>query len=242
MVAQQIKATPLPASAVEPGAARLFARAAKVYGNAKTLSFDYQARVSDGAKGESGSVKWMRPNFYAVTQTAASGATGHAASDGKLMYVTAPKGMVARFALPADRTYLQVLGIDPPMYYFTEFVGGTNPLKTSIHQELVSSIKALPAQNIGGAPCDGLVMQFVTPNPIYEGMARGSIRMWFDRKTGLVARQSWSFALEEAPQIVKTTTTDYTSVKLDAPLGKADFFRPDELAAPLTEMPKPPAE
>ena len=238
--AQDIEVRPVPASAVEPAAARLFERAAQVYGGARSLSFDYQVRVSTGEKAERGSIKWARPSLYSVDQIQANGGKGHAASDGELMYVTSPKGQQARFALPEGRTYLQVLGTDPPLYYFDEFVRGINPLKTSVHDALVASIKALPAQKIDGATCDGLIIQFKTPNPLYDGMASGSIAMWFDHKSGLVKRQNWSFSLEESPETVSTTTTDYTQVKLNPTLKKSDFIRAGELKAPVTEIPQAP--
>ena len=233
-VAAQVGA-PLGQEAIAPQAARLLDRAAKVYGSARSFSFSYTTRVPEQKQPtEKGRVLWMRPAMYSHTLDRGDG-PAHFAIDGQSVRYTTRSRKQGRFLIGKGRTFWQAVPMKPPMYYLASFTAGKSPLQDEIDAEFVRSVGVLESQKIGGATCDGVVIQLRTPNPFYEGMVRGSVRLWFDRATGLTRRQSWSF-LKAGDPGVKTTTTDYLT-KLNPALQAGDFLLKGEKDAPLGEDP-----
>ncbi len=211
------------APAIDPAAARLFERAATVYGNAQTIALDYRVTSSSAAisADESGRIWWRKPKFYAQSWTY-SGGNGHIAADDKQIYFTDVDGKVGRQSWKGEFGFWTSLPWPLP--------GNLEPL---LRGQKVSTngaqLRVLPAQKLEGAWCDGALLDLRKVNG-------DTIRFWFARKTGLLMRESWAVALPESNQIAQVQTR-YFNIRLNPKLERRDFVRAAEETAALSEAP-----
>ena len=207
------------ANAAPANPARLFERAAKVYGEAQTLTLDY--RVTGDTPGvpvaESGRVWWSRPKLYAQSWTY-SGGKGHFAADEKQIYFTDVDGKTGRTPWRGEFGFWTSLPWEMP-----------GNLQALLRGQKISmrgaKLRALPSQKIEGVWCDGALLDLRAVNG-------DTIRFWFARETGLLMRESWAVALPDSDKIAQVQTR-YFNIRLNPKLERRDFVRAEEEAAPF---------
>lgn len=207
------------AAPVDPGAARLFERATRVYGTAKTLSLDYRVTCDAPAlqMEESGRVCW-KPGFYAQEFRYARG-RGHFAADADTVYFTRTDGASGRYAWKSFFGFWNSLPWPVPGH-LAQLLRGQKLLGGA------GRTKVLPAQTIEGVPCDGVWVDL--------GAGQDKFRLWFARRDGTLRRESWLVVLPDIGQTVWVQTR-YSALHIGAPLERADFITPAEVAAPLVD-------
>lgn len=214
-----------PAS-IEPAAARLFERAARVYGDAATLALDYQTSCNypQLVAPERGSIRWRQPDFYAQSFEYSAG-SGHFAADPKAIYFTQIDGQSGRFGWKSKLGFWGFLPWELPGHLQILLRGGAF-FSASMPNLRVS---VLPAQTIDGALCDGVLLD--------ERARNGdSTRFWFERATGVLRRESWSVKLPDCDQFAQVQTR-YFNVRLNPKLERADFVSDAEAVAPMGAAP-----
>ena len=206
--------------------ARLFERAARVYGGAQTLSLDYRVKSSDQnaiALDESGEIWWSQTKLYAQSWTY-SGGRGHVAADDKQIYFTDVDGKSGRRNWSGEFGFWTSLPWPIP--------GNLEPLLRGQKIPMGGApLRALPPQTIEGVLCDGALLDLKQVNG-------DTIRFWFARKTGALVRESWAVRLPESTQIVQVQTR-YFNIRLNPKLQRRDFVRADEESAPQLEPESP---
>ena len=200
--------------------ARLFQRAATIYGAAQSLSLDYRI-TSDNQSAipldESGHILWRKPKLYAQTFRYSAG-VGHIAADDKQIYFTGVDGKTGRQNWSGDFGFWTSLPWPIP--------GNLEPLLRGQKIPLGNAqLRALAPQKLEGVLCDGALLDLTKVNG-------DTIRFWFARKTGLLMRESWAVRLPDSTRIVWVQTR-YFDIRLNPKLERADFVRPDEESAPL---------
>ena len=200
--------------------AKLFERAATIYGNAQSLSLDYRITSNNQAAiplDERGQIRWSKPKLYAQSWTY-SGGRGHVAADDKQIYSTDVDGKTARQNWSGDFGFWSSLPW--PLPGNLEFL--LRGQKISMRGAVT---RPLPSQKIEGVWCDGAMLDLSRVNG-------DTIRFWFARKTGLLVRESWAVRLPDSTRIVQVQTR-YFDIRLNPKLERADFVRPDEESARL---------
>ena len=204
--------------------AQLFERAAKIYGNAQSLSLDYRITSANQTAiplDERGTILWSKPKLYAQSWTY-SGGRGHVAADDKQIYSTDVDGKAARQNWSGDFGFWASLPWPIP--------GSLEQLLRGQKISLRGAVtRPLPSQKIEGILCDGALLDLRRVNG-------DTIRFWFARKTGLLMRESWAVRLPDSTQIVQVQTR-YFHIRLNPKLERRDFVRADEENSPLLEQP-----
>ena len=207
------------APAANSGAARLFERAATIYGEARSLTLDYRVTSNrpDVPAAERGSIAWRKPDFYAQSWTY-SGGSGHVAADAKQIYFTDVNGKTGRTNWKGEFGFWASLPWSLPGN--SEFL--LRGQKISMRGAI---LRALPPQTLEGVPCDGALLDLRAVNG-------DTIRFWFAHKSGLLMRETWAVRLPDSDQIAQVQTR-YFNIRLNPKLKRADFVRPDEERAPV---------
>lgn len=209
---------------VRPAAARLFERAAQVYGGAQTVSLDYQTTSDAPAYPavERGTVVWAKPDLYAQTFVYAAG-SGHFAADADTVYFTRIGGQSGRTPWKSYFGFWNDLPWDVPGH-LADLLRG-RPLFSSAMAGL--QLRVLPARDIEGIWCDGALLDLSKVNG-------DSIRFWFARKSGALRRESWSVKLPDGGGFAHVQTR-YFKVRFNPKLERADFISNAEAQAPLVD-------
>lgn len=207
------------APAINPTAARLFERAATVYGDAQSLSLDYRVTSNNSAlpAAESGRIWWSKPKLYAQIWNYSEG-SGHVAADDKQIYFTDVDGKVGRQNWKSEFGFWTSLPWPLPGNLEFLLRGQKIPLMNA-------SVRPLKSQKLDGVWCDGALLDLSQVNG-------DTIRFWFARQSGLLVRESWAVKLPESNQIAQVQTR-YFHIRLNPKLERGDFVRADEEAAPL---------
>ena len=208
------------APAAKPNPARLFERAATVYGEAQTLALDYRV-TSDTPTvpiAESGRVWWNQPaKLYAQSWTY-SGGTGHFAADDKQIYFTDVDGKSGRNGWSGEFGFWTSLPWETPGNLQLLLRGQKIAMRGA-------KLRALPPQKLEGVLCDGALLDLRAVNG-------DTIRFWFARQSGLLMRESWAVRLPDSDQIAQVQTR-YFNIRLNPKLERRDFVRETEEAAPV---------
>ena len=212
-----------PASGAAPAInpAKLFERAAKVYGAARSLTLDYRVTSDSSAVpvAESGRIWWSQPKLYAQSWTYAAG-SGHVAADSKQIYFTDIDGKVGRQNWKGEFGFWTSLPYSLPGNLEFLLRGQKIPLGNA-------GLRALPSQKLDGVWCEGALLDLRAVNG-------DTIRFWFARKTGLLVRESWAIKLPDSGKIAQVQTR-YFNIRLNPKLKRGDFVRAAEETAPLVE-------
>ncbi len=205
---------------VSPAAAKLFARAANVYGNARSLTLGYRVTSDNAAlpAAESGRIWWSRPQLFAHTWTYAAG-SGHVAADEKQVYFTDVDGHAGRRNWKGEFGFWTSLPYQLPGNLEFLLRGQKIPLGSA-------SVRSLKPQKLEGVWCDGALLDLRRVNG-------DTIRFWFARKTGLLLRESWAVALPESNEIAQVQTR-YFNIVINPKLERGDFVRAAEETAPIS--------
>ncbi len=217
-------ATPAPAApAIDPIAARLFERAANVYGNAQTLSLDYRVTSDrrDVPAAESGSIVWRKPTLCAQTFLY-SGGRGHFAADAKRIYFTGVDGVSGRQSWKGEFGFWTSLPWELPGNLSFLLRGQKISMRDA-------TLRPIAPRKLEGVLCDGALLDLKRVNG-------DSIRFWFARDSGLLMRESWAVRLPDSAQIAQLQTR-YFNIRLNPKLEWRDFVRESEEAAALSESP-----
>ena len=208
---------------VDPAAARLFERAATIYGDAQSVTLDYRVTSNsrDLPAAESGRIWWSRPKMFAQSWTYAAG-SGHVAADEKQIYFTDVDGKAGCQNWKGEFGFWTSLPYRLPGNLEFLLRGQKIPLGNA-------SLRSLKSQKLDGVWCDGALLDLRRVNG-------DTIRFWFARKTGLLMRESWAVALPESNEIAQVQTR-YFNIRLNPKLERGDFVRPTEENAPLLEQP-----
>ena len=210
----------VPSRAQNNPAARLFERAANVYGGAQTLTLDYRVTSNSSAvPAENGRIWWSKPKLYAQSWTYAAG-SGHVAADDKQIYFTDVDGKVGRRNWTGEFGFWTSL--PHPLPGNLEFL-----LRGQKIPMLDARLASLPAQKVDGVWCDGALLDLRAVNG-------DTIRFWFARKSGILVRESWTVKLPDSDQFAQVQTR-YFNVRLNPKLERGDFVRAAEETAPLVE-------
>ena len=208
------------APATNPAAARLFARAATVYGDAQTLTLDYRVTSDSSAvSAESGRVWWSKPKLYAQSWAYSAG-QGHVAADEKQIYFTDVDGKNGRQNWQGEFGFWTSLPWPVPGNLEFLLRGQKIPM---MNARLVS----LPAQKVDGVWCDGALLDLRAVNG-------DKIRFWFARSNGVLVRESWAVKLPDSDKIAQIQTR-YFHIRINPKLERGDFVRSDEESAVLFE-------
>ena len=206
---------------VDPAAAKLFERAALVYGGARTIALDYRV-TSDSAAlpaAESGSLVWRKPQLYAQTFRYSAG-NGHFAADDKQIYFTGVDGKTGRVNWKGEFGFWTSLPWEMPGNLQWLLRGQKIPMSNA-------QLRPLGAQKLEGVLCDGAILDLRRING-------DTIRFWFARPTGLLMRESWAVALPDSDKIAQVQTR-YFNIRLNPKLERGDFVRESEESAPLVD-------
>ncbi len=204
--------------------AKLFERAATIYGDAQSLSLDYRITSDNQAAiplNERGQILWSKPKLYAQSWTY-SGGRGHVAADDEQIYSTDVDGKSARQNWSGDFGFWTSLPW--PIPGNLEFL--LRGQKISMRGAVT---RPLAPQKLEGILCDGATLDLRRVNG-------DTIRFWFARKTGLLMRESWAVWLPDSTQIVQVQTR-YFNIRLNPKLERRDFVRAEEETALLLEQP-----
>ena len=208
---------------VNPNAAKLFERAANVYGGAQTLTLDYRvtSNSSDLPAAQSGRIWWSRPKLYAQSWTYTAG-SGHVAADDKQIYFTDVDGKTGRRIWTGEFGFWTSLPYPLPGNLEFLLRGQKIPLGNA-------SLRPIQAQKLDGVWCDGALLDLSKANG-------DTIRFWFARKSGLLVRESWAVRLPDSDQVAQLQTR-YFNIRLNPKLKRSDFVYGDEETAPLFDQP-----
>ena len=206
-----------------PAAAKLFERAATVYGDARSLTLDYRvtSNSSDLPAAESGRIWWSKPKLYAQNWTYSAG-SGHVAADEKQIYFTDVDGKAGRQNWKGEFGFWTSLPWTLPGNLEFLLRGQKIPMMNA-------SLRPLKAQMLDGILCDGALLDLSRSNG-------DTIRFWFARKTGLLVRESWAVKLPDSDKVAQVQTR-YFHIRINPKLERGDFVRSEEEAAPLLEAP-----
>ena len=205
---------------VDPNAARLFERAATVYGDARTIALDYRvtSNSSDLPAAESGRIWWRQPKLFAQSWSY-SGGNGHVAADDRQIYFTDIDGKSGRQNWTGEFGFWTSLPWRLPGNLEFLLRGQKIPMGNA-------SLRALPSQKIEGVWCDGALLDLRKSNG-------DTIRFWFARKTGWLVRESWAVRLPDSDEIAQLQTR-YFGIKINPKLERSDFVRAGEESAPVS--------
>lgn len=205
---------------INPASAKLFARAATIYGEAQTLTLDYRVTSNsrDLPAAESGRIWWRKPKLFAQSWTY-SGGSGHVAADDKQIYFTDVDGKVGRQNWSGEFGFWTSLPWRLPGNLEWLLRGQKIPMMNA-------SLRPLKPQKIEGILCDGALLDLSQSNG-------DMIRFWFERKTGFLVRESWAVKLPDSDKFAQMQTR-YFNIRLNPKLERADFVRSDEEMAPIS--------
>ena len=210
------------AHAAATDVAPLFERAAKVYGQAQTLSLDYRVFCDAPAwqMEERGHISW-KPGFYAQDFIYARG-HGHFAAqtnakNAGTIYFTRTGGQSGRLPWQSDFGFWASLPWDVPGHVEALLRG---------RRLGAGAAQVLPAQKVDGVWCDGVAVD--------TGAGQDKFRFWFARRDGTLRRESWRVVLPDGGKAFWVQTS-YSAIRVNAPLERTDFVAPAEENAPLVD-------
>lgn len=211
------------APAIDPAAAKLFERAATVYGEAQSLTLDYRVTSDNVAlpAAESGRIWWRKPRLFAQSWSYSAG-RGYVAADDKQIYFIDVDGRAGRQSWKSEFGFWTSLPY--PLPGNLEFL-----LRGQKISMMNARLRLLPSQKLEGIWCDGALLDLRRVNG-------DTIRFWFARETGLLVRESWAVKLPDSDEIAQVQTR-YFNIALNPKLERGNFVRAEEEEAPLLLQP-----
>ena len=207
---------------VDLTSAKLFERAATIYGSARTLTLDYRVTSNsrDLPAAENGRIWWSQPKLFAQNRITVSGSS-HVAADDTQIYFTNVDGQVGRQSWCGEFGFWTSLPW--PLPGNLEWL-----LRGQKISMMNASLRPLKSQKLEGILCDGALLDLSKSNG-------DTIRFWFARKTGFLVRESWAVRLPDSDEIAQLQTR-YFNIRLNANLERSDFVRSSEETAPIVAV------
>ena len=223
LILSSARAQSAPKAEINPAAAALFERAERAIGAAKTLVFDYQiASNAPAYPAESGHIQWQTGAATLLSQTFVTTAgTGHIFADAITIYYTRFDGHSGRYPWKSRLGFWGALPWQMPEN-LERLLRGSKIYASSTP---ALRLQILPAQTVEGVLCDGALLD--------ESASGGDqTRFWFERKSGLLRRESWTVNLPASPTKVWVQTR-YTRAQINAVIAPDSWASSAERAAPL---------
>ena len=189
---------------------QLFERATENYGEASSVKLAYTSvvKLDEDSISSRGTLTFEAPARFRLEQTRMRDKSVFV-YDGHTLMMQQNDEMPQRVVVRPNYTVWDELpDVSLPDPFIDSFLAGENPLESFLSE--ATEIKALPAQTINGAPCEGASLVNATDD---ETVA---ISAWFSRESGLLMR-----VVARTGGV--TITSNYSQIELNGDIAPGTF-------------------